>query len=935
MPIERLSGEDFALDPDNDHERGITKGVDGGFRIIDPVDDKVYAHNSDGTRDANNDFNLDTANVNATGITESGGFYYVVDSVADSVFIYNSSGLHQGSWELDSENTSPEGITYANGRLYVVDRNDSKVYAYSTSGVRQPTYDFGVSSTTQGISFANDRFFTANFDSGNNKINVFDENGAPIPEETTDISTLNSGIFAASNGKLYVATAATPAINVYRYINPDTDSWERTPENDIEIEASATGSCIGPSDRIYVGYNQQLRAYNADGTENVITFNLLTSGLRCMFYHNNEFYLVFSNREVYTYAGSGGSGSLIFNLDSDNSNPTGMFIHNSRIYVADATADKVFVYSLTGARQSSHDFDLNALNGNSGGLAYIQEQVISLDDSDDKIYSYGIDGEHMEDNDLEPPGDIGAAITGTGHTVYVRDVTNDRLRAYNFTPLARIEMTVTSQYDIMEGFQVWSLHEDDPIDAAANVQAACIGHEGKLYAASGTTVYVYNTDGSVPPTGNFSLLTSGIRGMAFHNSEYYTVHSNLEVHTYSSSGGSQGLLFSLDSGNSNPTGMYIHDSRIHVCDSADEKVYVYSLTGQRQSGREYDLVTDSSPRGMAFIQDHALVLENSTDSITAYTESGTHVPLLDFDPEESISGAMAGAGELVYIYDDAEDQFIIYRFVPFQRVEQTVPSEYEILGRKRRTITSLYELMGRKALTVPSEYGILDDIGRTRTSVYGILTGRGRRRRSQYNLLGRAASTHMSEYGLLGRVLQTHDSEYNILRSIYRLRRSMYDILDSVASTITSEYTIRVVASIINSFLSAFNVEARRHHVRTSEYNILFPLSRVRTSVYGIIRRVDRIRTSEYNILSGMGRTLESVYDILTRVGRRRRARYNILGRAAATTTSEYGILRGICPNTDIHVQHTVAHIHNEGLRLPRSTLRPGLRQPRHQDMAS
>ena len=57
---------------------------------------------------------------------------------------------------------------------------------------------------------------------------------------------------------------------------PDTDYWERTPENDIDIEASATGTCIGPSDRVYVGYSNQVRAYNTDGTSTASSLDGLT-----------------------------------------------------------------------------------------------------------------------------------------------------------------------------------------------------------------------------------------------------------------------------------------------------------------------------------------------------------------------------------------------------------------------------------------------------------------------------------------------------------------------------------------------------------------------------------------------------------------------------------------------------------------------------------
>ncbi len=86
-------------------------------------------------------FALASANTSPTGITVDGDYLWVVDDVADSIFVYTRSGTLDGSWPLGSRNASPSGITGSlldfiesedvSKTLWVVDREDNAVYKYA------------------------------------------------------------------------------------------------------------------------------------------------------------------------------------------------------------------------------------------------------------------------------------------------------------------------------------------------------------------------------------------------------------------------------------------------------------------------------------------------------------------------------------------------------------------------------------------------------------------------------------------------------------------------------------------------------------------------------------------------------------------------------------------------------------------------------------
>ena len=120
--------------------------------------DKVYAYDASGQRDSASDFDLDSDNGDATGITFANNRIYVVDGGDDFVYAYDASGQRDSAYDhyLHPANELASGITFANGRVYVVDR-DGGVYVLNSTApspdLEIPTASVSPSTPLTGQSF--------------------------------------------------------------------------------------------------------------------------------------------------------------------------------------------------------------------------------------------------------------------------------------------------------------------------------------------------------------------------------------------------------------------------------------------------------------------------------------------------------------------------------------------------------------------------------------------------------------------------------------------------------------------------------------------------------------------------------------------------------------------------------------------------------------
>ena len=118
--------------------------------VTDWDDDKIYAYNTDGTRDSSRDFNTLAAagNRNPRGIWSDRDTMWVAESISDKIYAYRMSDKERdASKDFDSlvaaGNRDPRGIWSDRDTMWVADEADSKVYAYKMSDkTRDASRDF-------------------------------------------------------------------------------------------------------------------------------------------------------------------------------------------------------------------------------------------------------------------------------------------------------------------------------------------------------------------------------------------------------------------------------------------------------------------------------------------------------------------------------------------------------------------------------------------------------------------------------------------------------------------------------------------------------------------------------------------------------------------------------------------------------------------------
>ena len=79
-----------------------------------------------------------------------------------------------------------------------------------------------------------------------------------------------------------------------------------------------------------------------------------------------------------------------FDLHTDNGAPSGISVTSTRVYVVDIRNDKVYVYNLSGTRQTSEEFNLHSSNGNPSGIFVTSTRVYVVDDGTDKVFVYSL-----------------------------------------------------------------------------------------------------------------------------------------------------------------------------------------------------------------------------------------------------------------------------------------------------------------------------------------------------------------------------------------------------------------------------------------------------------------------------------------------------------------------------------------------------------------
>ena len=169
---------DFNLNPDNNSPHGITF-ANNKFWVVDSLDNKVYAYDTGGTYSPSDDFNLVSQNGAPRGITFANNKFWITDGSDNQVYSYDDSiGAHD--FYLDKENQNSQGTTFWNNMFWVVDNSDNQVYAYASGGTYSPSDDFNLvpeNNTGYGIIFWNNMFWVV--DELDDKVYAYKSSGSP------------------------------------------------------------------------------------------------------------------------------------------------------------------------------------------------------------------------------------------------------------------------------------------------------------------------------------------------------------------------------------------------------------------------------------------------------------------------------------------------------------------------------------------------------------------------------------------------------------------------------------------------------------------------------------------------------------------------------------------------------------------------------------
>ena len=592
---------DFDLDSDNSVPEGIIY-ANNRFYVVDWSDDKVYVYTNSGQRVASADFVLDSDHGSPQGITYANNRFYVVD-VGDlgvfgdgKVYVYTNSGQRVASADfvLDRNNGFPTGITYANNRFYVVDiggrdvSGDEKVYVYTNSGQRVASADFDLDSANGlpgDITYANNRFYVVDIGgrdvSGDEKVYVYTSSGQRVASADFDLDSANgfpTGITYANNrfyvvdwvdDKVYVYTSAgqsgsgggsggsnSPDLIVE---SPSVSNSSPNTGQSFTLRATVRNQGNGPSAattlRYYRSSNATISTSDTEvGTDTVnglsasntsadsISLNAPSSA--GTYYYGACVDNVSGESDTgnncstgvrITVSSNGGTPptSTDFDLDSDNSDPTGIIYANNRFYVVDSEDEKVYVYTNSGQRVASADFDLDSDHGSPQGITYANNRFYVVDWEDEKVYVYTNAGQHISsaDFDLDSRNSRPISITYANNRFYVVDIGDEK-------------------------------------------------------------VYVYTSSGQRVASADFDLDSANghLRGITYANNRFYVVDLGFlffgaKVYVYTSAGQRVASAdFDLDSANGLPHGITYANNRFYVVDWSDDKVYVYTSSGQSGSG---------------------------------------------------------------------------------------------------------------------------------------------------------------------------------------------------------------------------------------------------------------------------------------------------------------------------------------------------------------
>lgn len=141
--------------------------------------------------------------------------------------------------------------------------------------------------------------------------------------------------------------------------------------------------------------------------------------------------------------------------------------------------------------------------------------------------------------------------------------------------------------------------------------------------------------------------------------------------------------FDLDSSNGNASGITVVGSLLYVTDWIDEKVYVYTVSGERRADADFNLASGNGwSEGITYDSGLFYVVEWLFEQIFVYTESGENRPDSGFDLDSDNRGpeGVTHADGFLYVLDEIDDKIYVYTLSGERRPESDFDLDEENTG---------------------------------------------------------------------------------------------------------------------------------------------------------------------------------------------------------------------------------------------------------------
>ena len=434
-------------------------------------------------------------------------------------------------------------------------------------------------------------------------------------------------------GNFYMVYASNPKVYAYQVkydkigTNDGVPQWIEIADQGFDLHpdnGSPTGITYEYTDQhralwvVDASDNKvQLFQYGADGTHRQTYThddNIDPVGIT---YANNRFYVVNDSvKKVYVYGVEDGFthfANLDFNLDDNNSSPNSITYVNNRFYVVDGEDAKVYVYERSGARVSDSDFNLYKTNKPPVGITYANNRFYVVHSNDGKIYEYGrpdliVVSPFVSDSDATLTAEQSFTLSATVRNQGIAQADSLTLRYY----LSPNETISTSDEEIGRA-SIASLNGADssaelisltaPSTLGTYYYGACVDavdgeEETDNNCSEGVRVAVSGNIGTPSTVASFDLSINVMpRAITYANDRFYVLdwgdrdkEGDEKVFVYTSSGHRDSASdFDLDDNNNLPGSIAYANGRFYVLDWGDGKVYAYTSSGHRDSASDFDL----------------------------------------------------------------------------------------------------------------------------------------------------------------------------------------------------------------------------------------------------------------------------------------------------------------------------------------------------------